>query len=51
MDTQCHEVLDSLHTEASKRVYRFIHFFRPTLASFKPFLAHFRVPRVNHKTI
>ena len=42
MCTQCHEVLDSLYTEASKRVYHFMHFFRPTLTShFTPFLGSY----------
>jgi hypothetical protein len=41
------KLLDRLHTKASKRVYRLMHCFCPTLASLlSPLFVHFRVPRV-----
>lgn len=33
MCIQCHEILESLYTKASKQVYHFVHCFRSTLAS------------------
>jgi hypothetical protein len=41
MCIECHEVLVTLYTKPSKRVYRLIHWFRL-------FFAQFPVPRFDH---